>query len=93
MKQWVSEAKYGDSEGIAWLAYEDPEGFLTTPRLVGWAAVFEGELSVYVKPSERRRGIGGRLLQEIGEFDYIQARPHDRIGERFFQRYRVPIAS
>lgn len=87
MKQWVSEAKLGDSEGIAWLAYEHQDGFLTNPRLVGWACVLDGEFSIYVKPSERQRGIGSRIIKEVGEVDGLVVRPHNRIAERFFRKH------
>jgi len=78
MKQWVSEAKRGDSEGHAWLAYEGNQ-------LVGWACICEGEFSIYVKPSERRRGIGTRLVEQIGDLSMLVVKPHNRIAESFFE--------
>ena len=87
MKQWVSEAKQGDSEGIAWLAYEGPFAFLTNHRLVGWACTLDGEFSIYVKPSERRRGIGEILVNAIGNIDSLIVKPHNRIAERFFEKH------
>lgn len=87
MKQWVSEAKLGGSEGIAWLAYECPEGFLTNSRLVGWACVLDGEFSIYVKPSERRRGVGSRLIRAVGDVDGLVVRPHNGLAERFFRQH------
>lgn len=86
MKFWVSEAKLGASEGIAWLAYEHPEGFLTNPKLVGWACVVDGEISIYVRPSERRRGIGSLLVKSMGDVTSLTAKPHNRIGESFFEK-------
>jgi GNAT superfamily N-acetyltransferase len=91
MKQWVSEAKAGASDGLAWLAYEHPDGFLTNPRLVGWAAVVDGELSVYVRPSERRRGIGSQLIEAIGTVEMLTAKPHNRVAENFFQKNGIPF--
>jgi GNAT superfamily N-acetyltransferase len=84
MKQWVSEARYGDGqEGLAWVARYDG-------KIVGWAAVFDGELSIYVKPSERRRGIGEALIFAIGDVSSLRALAHDKIGERFFRKHGVP---
>lgn len=79
MKRWVSEAKLDESEGIAWLAYERQE-------LVGWACVVDGEFSIYVRASERRRGIGTLLVEAVGDVDSLVVRPHNRIAERFFSR-------
>jgi GNAT superfamily N-acetyltransferase len=91
MKQWVSEAKRGDSDGTAFLAWEYIGGmFLTNRKLVGWACIFEGEFSIYVKPVHRRRGIGARLVkvvEELGPVDDLVVKPHNRIAERFFQNY------
>jgi GNAT superfamily N-acetyltransferase len=91
MKQWVSEAKRGDSDGTAWLAWEYQDGFfLTNRRLVGWACVYEGEFSIYVKPSERRRGIGTMIMdhiKQIGPVDDLLVKPHNRIAEQFFERH------
>jgi hypothetical protein len=84
MKQWFSEARNGDSEGLAWLAWDDNQ-------LVGWAAVVDGEISVYIKPSERRRGIGLWIMTAIGNVSGLSARPHDRAGRRFFERHGVPF--
>jgi len=82
MKKWVSDAKQGDTDGYAWLAREGK-------KLVGWAAVVDGEISIYVKPSERRRGIGTILIQSMGDTDMLSAKPHNRIGEKFFQKNDV----
>lgn len=87
MKQWVSEAKLSDSEGIAWLAYEHKVGFLTNPRLVGWACTLDGEFSIYVKPSERRRGIGSILVTAVDSVEDFVVKPHNKIAERFFDKH------
>lgn len=85
MKQWVSEARYDDAEGFAWLAYHGG-------ALVGWAAVLDGELSIYVKPSERRKGIGGQIMLRIGHLRSLRAKPHDTNGEKFFKKHGVSIS-
>ena len=82
MKMWASEARFGDAEGLAWLARRGG-------KLVGWSAIMDGEMSIYVKASERRTGVGSQLVRAMGYLGAIRAKPHDREGERFFIRHGI----
>lgn len=85
MKMWLSEARTGFNDGLAWLAYD-------RERLVGWAAVVDGEISVYVRPGDRQRGVGTELMEAIGDTTRLVARPHNLAGERFFEPFDIDIS-
>lgn len=82
---WLAGDGAGDALGMAWLAIVD-----RVPGPGVWRRRAGNVQSVYVRPSQRDRGVGARLLDEVIScarelrLDYLTVHP----SERSFTLYR-----
>lgn len=76
-------------EGRVWMIWEDG-------RLQAWALTFPQKkhriVHTYVRYSERRRGLGTRLMRAVNRREAVKACPHDFASSCFYDLFDMPAA-
>jgi len=77
-------------EGRVWMIWEDG-------RLNAWALAFSQKrhriVHTYVRYSERRRGLGTRLMRAVNRREAeVKACPHDFASSCFYGKFEMPAA-